>query len=224
MATAPRPQGGSSSQAATKPAVPSALEGRVVNDEPISVEEYLERERAAVGEKHEYIDGWLIAMTGASLPHNLIVSNINALLHTALRSTECRVTTNDLRVALPSVDKYAYPDIVVYCGEPELDEEKPDMLYNPTLLVETLSPTTEGYDRGEKFARYRQLDSLQEYLLVAQDTPHVEHYVRQDDGSWRLTDTDGLDATITLPSVEAELPLSEIYLDVFEGEESSETE
>jgi Uma2 family endonuclease len=98
------------------------------------------------------------------------------------------------------------------------------MLYNPTLLVETLSPTTEGYDRGEKFARYRQLDSLQEYLLVAQDTPYVEHYVRQDDGSWRLTDTDGLDATITLPSVEAELPLSEIYLDVFEGEESSETE
>jgi Uma2 family endonuclease len=141
----------------------------VVNDEPILVEEYLERERAAVGEKHEYIDGWLIATTGASLLHN------------TLRSTECRVTTNDLRGALPSVDKYACPDIVVYCGEPELDEEQLDMLYTPTLLAETLSPTTEGHDRGEKFSRYRQVDTLQEYLLVAQDAPHVGHYVRQDD-------------------------------------------
>lgn len=205
---------------ATRPAPLPVLEGRVVNDEPISVEEYLERERAAVGEKYEYIDGWLIAMTGASLPHNLIVSNINALLHNTLRSTECRVTTNDLRVALPSVDKYAYPDIVVHCGEPELDEEQLDMLYNPTLLMETLSPTTEGYDRGEKFSRYRQVDTLQEYLLVAQDAPHVEHYVRQDDAGWHFTETDGLDATITLPSVESELPLAEIYLDVFENEPS----
>ena len=209
---------------ATKPAPPPSVAHRVVNDEPISVEEYLERERAAPRERHEYIDGWVIRVSGASIEHNFIVSNINALLHTALRSTECRGTTNDLRVALPSVDKYAYPDIVVYCGEPELDEEQLDMLYNPTLLVETLSPTTEGYDRGEKFSRYRQIDSLQEYLLVAQDTPHVEHYVRQDDGSWRLTDIDGLDATITLPSVEAELPLSEVYLDVFEENESSEAE
>jgi Uma2 family endonuclease len=79
------------------------------------------------------------------------------------------------------------------------------------------------YDRGEKFARYRQIDTLREYLLVAQDAPHVEHYVRQDDGSWRLTDIDGLDATITLPSIEAGLPLSEVYLDVF-GEEPSEAE
>jgi Uma2 family endonuclease len=78
------------------------------------------------------------------------------------------------------------------------------------------------YDRGEKFARYRQIDTLQEYLLVAQDAPHVEHYVRQDDGSWRFTETDGLDATITLPSVEAELPLAEVYLDVYDDEESSE--
>jgi Uma2 family endonuclease len=90
--------------------------------------------------------------------------------------------------------------------------------------METLSPTTEGYDRGEKFSRYRQVDTLQEYLLVAQDAPHVEHYVRQDDAGWRFTETDGLDATITLPSVEAELPLAEIYLDVFEDEDSSPAE
>ncbi len=143
---------------ATKPAVLPVLEGRVGNDEPISVEEYVERERAAVEEKHEYIGGWVIAMTGASQPRNLIVANVIRALGNQLLETDCRATANDLRIALPSVDKYAYPDVVVYCGEPELDEEQLDMLYKPTLLAETLSPTTEGDDRGEKSSRYRQID------------------------------------------------------------------
>ena len=207
----------------TAPPIPAVLEGRIVNEVPVSVEEYLDRERAAVEEKHEYLDGWLISMTGASLPHNLIVSNLIRELGNQLRDTECRAVANDFRVAMPSVDTYAYPDIVAYCGEPEVDEEHLDMISNPVLLVETLSPSTEGYDRGEKFARYRQLDSLQEYLLVAQDRPHVEHYVRQDDGSWRFTETDGLDAEIDLPSLDAALPLSELYLDIaFEPEGTGE--
>ena len=206
---------------ATKPSIPPALEGRVLNDEPISVEEYLERERAATTERHEYIDGWVIQVSGASLEHNIIVSNINRSLGNQLLDTNCRTTTNDLRVALPSVGKYAYPDVVVYCGEPEIEENHLDMLYNPKVVIETLSPSTMDYDRGEKFARYRQLDSLQEYLLVAQDRPHLEHYVRQDDGSWRFTETDGLDAEIDLPTLDASLPLSEIYLDVsFESDEN----
>jgi Uma2 family endonuclease len=206
---------------ATKPSIPASLKERVVNDVPISEEEYLERERAETEERYEFIDGWLVPVTGASYPHNLIVSNVNGILRTELRVTNCRATTNDLRVAFPSAGTYAYPDVVVVCGEPELDEDRLDMLYNPTVIVETLSPTTEGYDRGEKFARYRQLDALQEYLLVAQDRPHVEHYVRQDDASWRFTETDGLDAEIDLPSLDATLPLSEIYLDVaFDSDEN----
>lgn len=209
---------------ATRPAPPPSIAHRVVNDEPISAEEYLERERAATQERHEYIDGWVIRVSGASIEHNFIVSNLNRELGNQLRETDCRVTTNDLRVAFPSLDKYAYPDVVAFCGEPELEEEHLDMLYNPTLIVEVLSPTTEDYDHGKKFSRYRRIDTLQEYLLVAQDAPHVEHYVRQNDGSWRLTDTDGLDATITLPSIEAELPLDEVYLDVLEAEKSSRTE
>ena len=209
---------------ATQPAPPPSIAHRVVNDEPISAEEYLERERAATQERHEYIDGWVIRVSGASIEHNFIVSNLNRELGNQLRETDCRVTANDLRVAFPSLDKYAYPDVVAFCGEPELEEEHLDMLYNPTLIVEVLSPTTEDYDHGKKFSRYRRIDTLQEYLLVAQDAPHVEHYVRQDDGSWRLTDTDGLDATITLPSIEAELPLDEVYLDVLEDEKSSRTE
>ncbi|MFB6098835.1 MAG: Uma2 family endonuclease [Salinibacter sp.] len=220
MTTAPRPQGGSSHRAAPQTGPPPSIAHRVVNDEPISAEEYLERERAATQERHEYIDGWVIRVSGASIERNFIVSNLNRELGNQLRETDCRVTTNDLRVAFPSLDKYAYPDVVAFCGEPELENEHLDMLYNPTLIVEVLSPTTEDYDHGKKFSHYRQIDALQEYLLVAQDAPHVEHYVRQDDASWRFTETDGLDAAITLPSVEAELPLAEIYLDVFEEEES----
>jgi Uma2 family endonuclease len=199
--------------ATTRP-IPAALERRVVNDEPMSVDEYLEWERAQTEERHEYIDGWVVQVSGASLEHNIIVSNFSLILGTQLQDTDCRALTNDLRVALPSVEKYAYPDVVVYCGEPELEEDHPDMLYNPTVIVETLSPTTEGYDRGEKFARYRQLDSLREYLLVAQARPHVEHYVRQDDGSWRFTESDDLDTDITCPSLDVTLPLTEVYLDV----------
>jgi Uma2 family endonuclease len=134
----------------------------VLNSEPISAEEYLGRERAETEERHEFIDGWVIQVSGASLEHNIIVSNLNRTLGTQLRDTDCRAVTNDLRVALPSADKYAYPDVVVYCGEPEIDENHLDMLYNPKVVIETLSPSTMDYDRGEKFARYRQLDALPE--------------------------------------------------------------
>ena len=206
---------------ATKPSIPASLEARVVNDVPISVEEYLEHERTEKEERYEFIDGWVIQVSGASLEHNIIVSNLNRTLGTQLRDTDCRAITNDLRVALPSVDKYAYPDVVVYCGEPEIEENHLDMLYNPTVLFETLSPTTEAYDRGEKFARYRQLDSLREYLLVAQNRPHIEHYVREDVEGWRFTEADGLDAEIDLPTLDAALPLSEIYRDIsFESDEN----
>jgi len=143
---------------ATQPAPPPSIAHRVVNDEPISAEEYLERERAATQERHEYIDGWVIRVSGASIEHNFIVSNLNRELGNQLRETDCRVTANDLRVAFPSLDKYAYPDVVAFCGEPELEEEHLDMLYNPTLIVEVLSPTTEDYDHGKKFSRYRQID------------------------------------------------------------------
>ncbi len=199
---------------ATHPSAPIALKEQVLNDEPISVETYLERERAATQERHEYIDGWVIPVSGASLRHNLIVSNLSQQLGGQLRDTNCRAVTNDLRVALPAVDTYAYPDVVVYCGEPKLEDDHLDMLYNPTVVAEILSPTTEDYDRGEKFARYRALDTLQEYLLVAQDRPHIEHYVRDDETSWHFTETDGLDAEIECPSLDATLSLSEIYLDV----------
>ena len=222
MTTAPRPQRGSSPRAATKTGPPPSIAHRVVNDAPISLEEYLEREQESE-ERHEYVDGWIIDMAAAaSWRHSVITSNIDRELGFQFKETDCRTASRDIIVPFPGTDRSAYPDLVVVCGGPELDPERSDLLHNPRVVFEVLSPSTMDYDRGEKFARYRRIDTLQEYLLVAQDAPHVEHYVRQDDGSWRFTETDGLNATITLPSVEAELPLAEVYLDVFDDEESSE--
>lgn len=208
---------------AAQPAPPPSIAHRVVNDEPISLEEYLEREQESE-ERHEYVDGWMITMVAASWSHSAITSNIDRVLGNQLLDTSCRTASRDLKVALPSTDKNAFPDLVVVCGGPEFNPDQSNLLLNPLIVVEVLSPSTMDYDRGEKFTRYRRIDTLQEYLLVAQDQPHIEHYVRQDDGSWRLTDTDGLEATITLPSIEAELPLNEVYLDVFEDEDSSQAE
>lgn len=198
----------------TQPAPPPSIAHRVVNDEPVSVEEYLsfDRERE---ERFEYIDGWIISMAAAATwPHSVIASNVDRVLGNQLLDTECRTASRDVKMALPSVDKHVFPDVVVVCGDPELAPDQEDLLLNPRLIVEVLSPSTMDYDRGEKFARYRQIDALQEYLLVAQDRPHVEHYVRQDEASWHFTETDGLDAEIDLPTLDATLPLSEIYLDV----------
>ncbi len=220
---------------ATKNTPPPSIAHRVVNDEPVSAEEYLEWERKQE-ERFEYVDGWILALhpvrsdeeietiPGPTLEHNIIVSNVNGELRERLRDDVCRAVAPSPRVAIPSAEAYPYPDLLIFSEPSEIENEHRDTITNPQVVVEVLSPTTEGYDRGEKFARYRKIDTLQEYLLVAQDAPHVEHYVRQDDGSWRLTDIDGLGATITCPSVEAELPLAEVYLDVLGEEESSEAE
>lgn len=205
---------------ATTPSIPPALEGRAVNDQPISVDEYLEREQDSL-ERSEYVDGWQINMTAAaSWPHSVITSNIDRELGTQLKGSSCRTASRDIKVVFPSEEGYAYPDVLVVCGEPDLEADRDDLLHNPILVIEVLSPATMDYDRGEKFARYRQLDSLQEYVLVAQDRPHVEHYVRQEDESWRFTEMDGLDRELSCPSIEVTLPLEEIYLDVFDLEEN----
>jgi Uma2 family endonuclease len=193
---------------------PPSVADRVVNDEPVAAEQYLQREREHEG-RHEYIDGWLVDMTAAaSWSHSAITSNLDREIGLRLKETECRTASRDIIVPFPETDRYAYPDLVVVCGEPTLDPERSDLLYDPTVIVEVLSPSTESYDRGEKFARYRQLDSLREYLLVAQARPHVEHYVRQEDGSWRFTEATALDTEITCPSLDATLPLTEIYRDI----------
>ena len=184
----------------------------VATQSDLTPEEYLALERKATT-KSEYLDGRMYAMSGASRAHNLITMNISSGLHAQLRERACEVYANDMRVKVSPTGLYTYPDVVVVCDEPRLEDSVSDTLLNPTVLVEVLSPSTEAYDRGEKFAHYRQLDSLQEYILVSQDCVRVEHYLRQGE-QWLLTEFSALDDRLYLASIECELSLREIYAKV----------
>jgi Uma2 family endonuclease len=181
----------------------------------LSPEEYLALERQSEG-KSELIDGEMVAMTGASRAHNQIVWNLTVALDARLRERGCRGFVNDMRVRVPATDLFTYPDLSVVCGEPEFDDAKQDTLLNPQLVLEVLSPSTELYDRGKKFSQYRMLNSLQEYLLVAQDEVRVESFVRQPDQRWLLTELRQRDDLLQLPSLRLSLPLAEIYRDLLE--------
>ena len=114
---------------------------------------------------------------------------------------------------------YTYPDISVVCGAPRFEDDQRDTLLNPTMILEELSPSTENYDRGQKFQRYRTLPSLTEYVLIAQDAMHVEHYARQPDGHWLLTEADGPEGMLHLASIACDLALADVYEKVdFEDE------
>lgn len=180
----------------------------------LSRDAYLAMERASET-KHEYVGGEIVAMTGASREHNLIVANAIISLGQQLRGRPCELYPSDMRVRVPAADLYTYPDVVVVCGEPQFEDDEFDTLLNPTLLVEVLSDSTEGYDRGKKFAYYRTLPSFQEYLLVAQHEVLVEHYARQGDGSWRFAALDSLDEGLDLAAIGCSLPLHELYDRVF---------
>lgn len=176
----------------------------------LSVEEYLEAERRAET-KSEYLDGEVFAMSGGSRRHNLVMTNLIREVSQQLKNRPCEVYPSDLRVHIPATGLYTYPDLVVVCGEPRFEDQELDTLLNPTLIIEVLSPTTEAYDRGKKFEHYRTIESLAEYVLVSQDAPRIEQYVRQEGGSWLLTATPGLEGRMILPSVGCELALAEVY-------------
>jgi Uma2 family endonuclease len=171
--------------------------------------EYLERDHNSPI-KHQFIAGKIISLEGASLAHNLIVGNILTTLHVQLDDSNCEVLPSDMRVKTPS-GMYAYPDLTVVCGEPQLDsDEHLDTLLNPVIIIEILSDSTEMFDRGEKFHAYRTLPSLQEYLLIAQDERRVEHFLRQGD-QWLYTAFSAPDAVIDLPSIGCTLALDDVY-------------
>ena len=181
----------------------------------LTPEEYLTSERKAIF-KNEYLDGRIITMSGASREHNLITGNMLTELNLQLRSRACEVYAGDMRVRTSPTGPYFYPDVVVVCDAPQFEDNVFDTLLNPTLIVEVLSPSTEVYDKGEKFARYQELSSLREYLLVAQDRVHVEHY-RLIEAAWVPIQFDSLDDVLSLVSIECELPLQEIYRRVREN-------
>jgi Uma2 family endonuclease len=179
----------------------------------ITSEEYLTRERAAET-KSEYFDGEVFAMSGASRQHVAIVGNVVTALNNQLRGRDCAVYASDLRVKASPTGLYTYPDVVVVCGEGRFEDEHVDTLLNPMVIVEVLSDSTADYDRGRKFKHYRMIDTFVEYVLIAQDKPHVEHFVRQSRTQWLFSETDRLDDTLTLRSIGCQLALAEVYAKV----------
>jgi Uma2 family endonuclease len=187
-----------------------------------SLEEYLELDKNSE-ERYEYFDGEVVAMAGAKLSHNRVARNMIRSLENKLDGTDCEVLPADMRIKVPTALPYRYPDLVVVCGEPMIEDlQGQEMLLNPLLIVEVLSESTEAYDQGRKFTAYQSIPSFREYLLVAQDRPHVIQYVRQASGKWLRTDIEGLDETLTLETINCTLTLAEIYRRVkFPSEDSA---
>jgi Uma2 family endonuclease len=176
----------------------------------ISEEEYLVYERAGTI-KHEYYRGRIYAMTGTKESHNLIAGNTLATFHSQLRHKPCRVYPSDMRIKVLRTGLNTYPDVGIVCGQPQFTDTIHDTLTNPTVIIEILSPSTERFDRGLKFENYRTIETLHDYLLIAQDHSHIEHYVRQANDQWLLTKATQLEEAIYLASLESTLRLEDVY-------------
>jgi Uma2 family endonuclease len=179
----------------------------------LTPEQYLDAERSAEL-RHEYFDGQMYAMSGASYQHGQIVGNLTTELSNALKRRPCSVVPNDLRLRVSPDGLYTYPDVIVICGEPRFADDRFDTLLNPALIVEVLSPSTEAYDRGFKSAQYRTVESLEEYALVSQAEPRVEVFRRQPGGHWLLSEAIGIEAVCHFESLDCAVPLSDIYAKV----------
>lgn len=178
----------------------------------MSYEEYLAVERAS-GTKHEYLRGEVFAMTGGTPTHAGLAMAIGTALANALTDRPCRVFSSDLRVRIDATDLSTYPDITVVCDHLARAEIDPDAAVNPTLLVEVLSDSTEAYDRGEKFAHYRRLPSLREYLLVSQHEPRLESYARNEEGAWVLAEATAGEQLVLRAFPDVRLDVDAIYRD-----------
>ena len=179
----------------------------------ITPEQYLESERLAT-EKHEYFEGEVFAMSGASFAHNDLFSNTFGELTIKLKGKGCRASGSDLRIHIPKNSLYTYPDISVICGERESTDDKFDTATNPTVLFEILSPSTSKYDRIIKFDLYRDIVSLKEYIMINSEKIQVLKHVRNPDNSWLMTVYESLDDSFSIQSIAVELKLSDIYFDV----------
>lgn len=181
---------------------------------------YLARERESI-ERHEYLDGQILAMAGESPQHGDICVNLVRELSTRLRGTRCRVWTKDTKVRSGPLPRrrhamqglFSYPDLVIVCGAPQFLDKHQDVVINPQVIIEVLSPATEAFDRGEKFRRYRKHNpTLSDYLVVAQDRPLIEHFARQENGLWVIAaSVSDLAGQVYVASVDVPLRLTEVY-------------
>ena len=176
--------------------------------------EYLTRERNSFDIKHEFFNGEIFAMVGAERNHNRININLTAKLYNKFETDKfaCNLFSNDMRVKIE--DSYAYPDIVIFCGDAKFEDNEFDTLTNPVIIVEILSDSTEAFDRGDKFAYYRAIPTLKEYILISQKKIRVEQFILRDDNKWEYRSYEGTNLVLNMESIQCELPLSEIYLNV----------
>jgi Uma2 family endonuclease len=172
-------------------------------------QEYLALERKSET-RNEYYNGEIFAMAGASREHNLTVANLLRDIGNQLEDRPCESYPSDMRVFIEATGLYTYPDVSVVCGEPRFQDREVDTLLNPTVIVEVLSPSTEAYDRGDKFRHYRRIDSLREFVLISQDRMMVERYTRQGK-DWVLSDMTDPDQVLKLESIGCQSPLDRIY-------------
>ncbi len=179
----------------------------------ISQEEYLLAEREAT-EKHEYFQGEVFAMSGASLKHNFIAKNINILIPHYLKGQPCDLFGSDLRVHIPENSLYTYPDFTIICGKPETTDEKTDTITNPSVIIEILSKSTKEYDRGTKFNLYRNINTLQEYILIDSTSVSVEIFKRHSDNTWILTEFKQLSDQFVISTINLTILLNDLYEDV----------
>jgi Uma2 family endonuclease len=173
--------------------------------------DWLAAERASDQGRTEFLDGEVFAMAGGSEAHNLIAANVLGELRSRFKGRPCYVYTSDMKVRVESANLGTYPDVMAVCGERLFWDERRDVITNPTLIVEVLSDGTESYDRGDKFAYYRSLPSLQAYLLLSQHRVGAELFLRQPGGAWMLHTYSDLGADIPLVVFDTVLPLAEVY-------------
>src|SRR5438477_9049154 len=176
-----------------------------------TLEEYFDLDKTSE-ERFEFWNGEIFCMSGGSQAHDRIIVNFIVNLSAKLDAAKCRVFSSDMRIKVPTAPPYRYADLSALCGEAQFEEiGGVDALVNPQLIVEVLSPSTEAYDRGDKFTHYKSIPTLREYLLVAQHRPHVTHLYKQADGRWIYAEANDLEAALRLDSLNCELPLAEIY-------------
>lgn len=179
-----------------------------------TLEEYLVLERESEV-RYEYWNGEVFVMSGGTLHHDRIMGNAFDLLRTQLRRTGCEVFTNNMQIKVPAAPPYRYADGSVVCSQVEVERfNSNDLLLNPVLIWEVLSPSTEAYDRGDKFTYYKSISSFREYLLIAQHRPHITHYFKQQDDTWAYQEVNDLTDNLSLPSIGCTLALSDVYRDV----------
>ncbi|KOR30845.1 hypothetical protein TI05_13340 [Achromatium sp. WMS3] len=176
----------------------------------VTAQEYLLTERASAI-KHEFIDGEVFAMAGASKKHNQIASNLVRIIGNQILHKPCSIYSSDMRVKIEKANKYAYPDIVITCENEDFEDKEEDTLLNPIIIIEILSDSTESYDRGNKFFYYRQIDSFIEYILVSQKKFHIEKYTRQTNNSWLYSEFNIIDAQFELSLISCTISLQEVY-------------